>query len=180
MTDDTEERYPGEHDALSQFLGSLEPYVDDVVGRDNLLAHAVHRAVISRKLAHLRHARDLFNAQPRGTRDALSDHCIETNDGKLSDLIVDDDDVLETTIIRFESSAEEAGIQIRRHFGEMRNGEPLPADIAVDIQPGTLPSYAADRLRVIAGNIEANKQLLSDRYWQKSSEPAKPGQRRPK
>lgn len=67
-----EERYPGESTGLRLFLEDLSPVVADELGPDSLLHHAIRRALSTHRLAHLRHARQLFNQLPRPVRQRLS------------------------------------------------------------------------------------------------------------
>jgi hypothetical protein len=67
-----EERYPGESTGLRLFLESLSPIVASELGPDSLLHHAIRRALVTHRLAHLRHARRLFNALPRPLKLRLS------------------------------------------------------------------------------------------------------------
>lgn len=67
-----EERYPGESTGLRLFLEQLSPAVQSELGPDSLLHHAIKRALSSHRLAHLRHARSLFNQLPRPLRQRLS------------------------------------------------------------------------------------------------------------
>ena len=165
MQDPTMERYPGEHDSLSRFLIGLEPAIAEVVGDHHLLLHAVKRALRRRKLVHLRHARDIFNALPKRIRDELSSQLIESSD-HLDELIDHEDEEDTTSIIRFETSQESPSVQVTRQRSPHVPGDPLPSDIAVDIQSGTLPSIAAAKLRLIACRIETDKTVLSSRRWQ--------------
>lgn len=67
-----DERYPGESTGLRLFLEELSPVVASELGPDSLLHHAVRRALASHRLAHLRHARRLFNHLPRPVKQRLS------------------------------------------------------------------------------------------------------------
>ena len=174
MANEFEERYPGEHDSLTRFLQGLEPAIRDQLGDNSMLEHAIKRALKQRRLAQLRHARDIFNLLPRDIRDTLSSQLIDKTEA-LDDLITDEDDDQGAAIIRFEASTSNTGIQVSRHPVEEKNSDPVPSDIAVDIQPGTLPTFAAAKLRLIAGSIEANKEILSDGHWQKRTEKRKIG-----
>lgn len=67
-----EERYPGESTGLRLFLEELSPIVATELGPDSLLHHAIRRALATHRLAHLRHARRLFNQLPRALKLRLS------------------------------------------------------------------------------------------------------------
>ena len=45
-----------------------------------------------------------------------------------------------------------------------------PAPVRVTVEPGTLPSVAADTLRRMAAMIEADRRLLSSRFWEQAAD----------
>ena len=160
------ERYPGERRGLSLFLEDLRPAVAGVCGANSLLAHAIRRALRSSDLDHLRHARTIFNHLPRAQRQALSAACVtpaEPPKPAAHELLERYSNREPAPFVSFEARSDEttslpAEISLTHEL--------LPASaLRVMVSPGTLPSAAADGLRRIAGLIERDRRLLSDRYW---------------
>jgi hypothetical protein len=166
-----EERYPGEARGLRLFLEELLPVVQAVGEPLQLLERVIRRAVAGNRLHHLRHARHLFNHLPRAERQALSSAMLQPHAAALTQR----EDLLDAMSRRepavtvcFELARE---VDAKRPLRvELRHelGEPLP--VRVSIQPGTLPSVAANALRRVAAMIEADRRLLSSRYWQGARE----------
>lgn len=159
------ERYPGEQRGLTLFLGELQPVVELVLGRDHLLWHAIRRALQKCTLERLRHARQVFNNQPRPVKQALSLGMIEEERPELPSR----DDLLDgyaarepEEFVSFDLAStgegDEPMVRLRHELVE------IPA-VRVMIRPGTLPSTAAARLRAVADLIERDRRLLSQRFW---------------
>jgi hypothetical protein len=160
------ERYPGERRGLSLFLEDLRPAVAGICGPDSLLAHAIRRALRSGDLDHLRHARGIFNHLPREQRHALSSACVAGTDTAKP--------AAHELLERYSNREPEAFVSFESRSASPESPpamislahELLPATaLRVMVSPGTLPSAAADGLRRIAGLIESDRRLLSDRYW---------------
>lgn len=165
------ERYPGERRGLSLFLDELRPWVAAICGADALLVHAIRRALHSGDLDHLRHARTLFNHLPRDQRQALSAACVTPAAEQrpaAHELLERYSDREPEPFISFERRGEDDGTART----EVRlTHELLPASgVRVMVRPGILPSTAASDLRRIAGLIESDRRLLSDRYWRGGDE----------
>lgn len=158
------ERYPGERRGLSLFLEDLRPTVAEACGTDSLMAHAIRRALRTGDLHHLRHARSLFNHLPREQRYALSAACVMAVDrGKLPAHALHDGDREPSAYIAFEQQGELPEAQ-RTDLSLTR--EPGPASaLRAMVRPGTLPSATADGLRRMAGLIEGDRRLRSERCW---------------
>lgn len=149
MTEDVEERYPGEARGLALFLARIAPLVRRDLGEGSMLAKAVERALATRSLAHLRQARRLFNRLPRETRQQLVGEALARQDG----------DRAPRGCVAFVMSEERAGAEVL-----FRDGQP-EADLLLLVRPGVLPSAAAARLRELADAIERDRRLLSERFW---------------
>lgn len=159
-----EERYPGERRGLRLFLEELLPVLMANAGQP-MLQHAIRRALGTGELAHLRHARQLFNHLPRQERQRLSAALL----GRGSDAEpVRDERLAELeprrAAISFALAEEGQGLQPMRV--EYREEPESPLPVRVVVAPGTLPSVAADALRRVASMIEADRRLLSARFWQ--------------
>ena len=160
------ERYPGERRGLSLFLEELRPAAAAQCGADSLLLHAIRRALRSGDLDHLRHARTIFNHLPREQRHELSAACVTPSDAARPPA----HELLERYSHRDPApfvSFERTGARSSSPSAEVSlTHELLPASaVRVMVSPGTLPSAAADDLRRIAGLIESDRRLLSERYW---------------
>lgn len=181
------ERYPGERRGLRLFLAELLPAVerDDATadgGADSILRHAVRRAVASGDLLHLRHARQVFNHLPRERRQSLSAAMLGLERRPAAASVrapaaapgesPAPSDVREPApVICLEAlkadegrPGEPAGPAVR--VGLRHDPGPPPAPVRVLVRPGTLPSEAADALRRVAAMIEADRRLLSARFWE--------------
>lgn len=166
-----EERYPGEHRALSLFLSDLRTVVVDRLGRDSLLFHRLDRALRRGDLEALRSGRSAFLAQPESVRQEL-----------VQAMLVQGAPAAPTRSALLERyRREEASAFVRFEVDEIwPDGEPQIAvtldhelmqdrPVRVLISPGTLPGVAAQALRAIADRIEADRRLLSDRHWRHRS-----------
>lgn len=161
-----EERYPGERRGLRLFLEELLPALQAADGRHMLLRHAIRRALASGALHHLRHARQLFNHLPRGERQALSTAMLGPRPRKAprrEEMLEDLSRCEPRRAICFETPRAGQGrppvkVEIRHELAP-------PVPLRVTIEPGTLPSVAADNLRRIATMIETDRRLLSPRFW---------------
>jgi hypothetical protein len=160
------ERYPGEQRGLTLFLLELQPVVELVLGEDHLLWHAVRRALQKGSLDSLRHARQVFNNQPREIKQLLSLAMVEDDHQAATP---SKDDLLDSYATRqpeefvsFDLAAtadgDEPVVRLRHELVD------IPA-IRVMVRPGTLPSSAAAKLRAIADLIERDRRLLSQRFW---------------
>ena len=160
------ERYPGERRGLSLFLEDLRPAAVRLCGRDSLLVHAIRRALRTGDLAHLRHARTLFNHLPREQRHDLSAACVahpEERRPPAHELLERYSHREPTPFVSFERRRER---EPEPTTEVSLTHELLPASaVRVMVSPGVLPSTAADDLRRIAGLIEQDRRLLSDRFW---------------
>lgn len=160
------ERYPGERRGLSLFLEDLRPCAAGICGADSLLVHAIRRALHTGDLDHLRHARTLFNRLPREQRQALSAACVAPAAEPrpaAHELMERYSSREPAPFVSFERRGE-PGAAARTEISLTH--ELLPASaVRVMVSPGTLPSAAASDLRRIAGLIERDRRLLSDRYW---------------
>lgn len=171
------ERYPGERRGLGSFLEDLQPAVAQALGPDTLLHHAIRRALRSGDLEHLRHARTLFNNLPREQRRVLS-ATIVARSGTAGP---PKDEILEryarrptASFVTFElvpgsGHKDDTSIELSHELLP-------PSAVRVMVSPGTLPQTAADGLRRIAGMIEQDRRLLSERHWQDRTPPAGPDQ----
>ncbi len=161
----TQERYPGEQHGLGLFLEELQPVVARELGPDSLLHHAIRRALATGRLAHLRHARGLFNSLGRDLRQRLQsgivaapepapkrERLLDTYGRREPQPFI----AIDSEIGRHSSPAPQIGL---RHE--------LLDDVAlrVLVRPGSLPSGVARRLREIADLIDRDRRLLSARYW---------------
>ncbi|MEK0083716.1 hypothetical protein [Benzoatithermus flavus] len=159
------ERYPGERRGLSLFLENLLPIAERVLGHDALLFHAIRRALHTGDLDHLRHARTLFNHLPREQRHALSAAVVASSNA----LAAPPKDKLLASYARREPAPFVSFESPQRGHGppSVTLGHELlpPSPVRVIVTPGTLPRTAADSLRRIAGMIERDRRLLSERYW---------------
>lgn len=160
------ERYPGEQRGLTLFLQELEPVVELVLGREHLLWHAVRRGVQKGTLDALRHARQLFNHQPREVKQLLSLGMVEHGDLPMPSK----DDLLDAYaghqpegFVSFDLASTAEGdepiVRLRHELADL-------AAVRVLVRPGTLPSSAAAKLRAIADLIERDRRLLSQRFWE--------------
>ena len=170
-----QERYEGEKRGLGLFLEELAPVVDRELGRTSMLHHAIRRALVGHELKLLRHARDLFNALPRSDRQALSAGIVSEPepggdaDQETSDRVPVRRAVRAPLRICFSASEDRAAtseISVElRGDDEFGNGSRTDSSVGVLVRPNTLPSSAARALREIADMIEADRRLLSERYW---------------
>ncbi|MFO1074848.1 MAG: hypothetical protein U1E17_19580 [Geminicoccaceae bacterium] len=162
----TRERYPGERRGLGSFLEDLQPEAERQLGGDTLLMHAIRRALRTRDLEHLRHARTLFNRLPREQRHELWNAVVaqSASGGPPKD------ELLERYAAR--PTAAFVSFEVTPGSGEPHDTvmalthELLPSTaLRVMVSPGTLPRTAADGLRRIAALIEQDRRLLSERHW---------------
>ena len=162
----TEERYPGEHRALGLFLYDLHAAMRDVLGPDSLLFHRVERALRQGSLEALRAARHAFLLQPEAIRQDLVQLMLgrvapAASRSELLERYRSEDPM---PFVRFDlddcggDPADELQVDL---VHELMPDRPL----RVLVSPGTLPSAAAQALRVIADRIEADRRLLSERHW---------------
>ena len=162
----SKERYPGERRGLSIFLEELHPVVVERLGPDHLLHHAIRRAVRSADLDHLRHARTLFNHLPREQRRELSGAMVARSGSSAPpkhEMIERYGRRPPASFVSFElvpGSGEKDDTKVTMAHELL----PLSA-LRVLVSPGTLPQTAVNGLRQIAGMIERDRRLLSDRYW---------------
>lgn len=161
----TQERYPGEQHGLGLFLEELQPVVIRELGRDSLLHHAIRRALATGRLAHLRHARGLFNTLSRELRQTLQAGIVATPEPAPR---------RERLLDTYGRREPQPFIAIDSEIGRDASPEPqiglrheLLDDVAVRvlIRPGSLPSGVAGRLREIADLIDHDRRLLSARFW---------------
>lgn len=165
----TRERYPGERRGLASFLEDLLPVAAERLGPGTLLHHAIRRAVRSGDLDHLRHARTLFNNLPRERRHELSNALVARGQAAATAGPAKHE-LLERYARR--PTAAFVSFEVVPGAGEgnaptVALGHELlsPAAVRVLVSPGTLPQTAADGLRRIAGMIERDRRLLSERHW---------------
>lgn len=158
------ERYPGEQRGLRLFLEELAPVARDRLGPNSLLHHAIKRALRHATLERLRHARRLFNALPRPTRQDLQAGIVgrpeasPRRDALLQDLRAHEP----RPFVCFEGDG--AGVTRAGLRHELAEDVPL----RVLVRPDTLPSAAARALRDLADTIEDDRRLLSSRHWRAS------------
>jgi hypothetical protein len=174
-----EERYPGERRGLGLFLEELLPIVERRGDGLALLRHAIRRALETGELARLRHARQIFNFLPRAERQSLSSALLGARARPTAPAPAGSAAKLEGTAatvlpaVCFELVRES---DARRPLTVGLREEPTaPAPVRVTIAPGTLPSVAADTLRRVAAMIEADRRLLSARFWEQGG-PTAPGE----
>jgi len=174
-----DERYPGERRGLRLFLEELLPAVERTAREagPSLLRQAIVRALRTGDLLHLRHARQLFNHLPRDRRQALSTAMLRPKAPRpvpTRDQLLDELSRREPRpVVCFEAklpsaAATEGSPPVRvelRH--ELLGASPEP--VRVSIEPGTLPSVAADALRRMATMLEADRRLLSARFWEQEA-----------
>jgi hypothetical protein len=171
-----EERYPGERRGLRLFLEELMPALEAGGATYALLRHAIRRALLTGALQHFRHARRLFNHLPRGERQALSATMLGPRGRKTprrEEMLEQLSRCEPIQAICFETPSEAQGL--RPIKVELRHELAPPVPLRVTIEPGTLPSVAADSLRRIATMIETDRRLLSPRFW--DQDPASDEQR---
>ena len=159
------ERYPGEQRGLTLFLLELQPVVEMVLGEDHLLFHAVRRGMQKGSLETLRHARQVFNNQPREIKQLLSLGMVEegrpdkpTRDDLLDTYAAREPEEFVSFDLASTAEADEPTVRLRHELVD------IPA-VRVMVRPGTLPSSAAAKLRAIADLIERDRRLLSQRFW---------------
>jgi hypothetical protein len=165
------ERYPGERQALGLFLLELRPVAERELGRDALLFQAIRRALRTASLDHLRQARQLFNHLPRAQKARLSSGIVGAAAKAAAAAEAAGPPPGDPPAVRFE-----AGAGARSKGGAPRVSFDAPGrapsaerpTIAVIIPEGTLPRMAADQLRRIAAMIEADRRLLSGRFWRQA------------
>jgi len=180
-----DERYPGERRGLRLFLEELLPAVERTVtdaAAPSLLRQSIVRALRTGELLHLRHARQLFNHLPRDRRQALSvamlrpkARPVPTRDELLGEL--SRREPAPVVCLETRPSAGSAGpppvrVDLRHELGAP------PAPVRVAIEPGTLPSVAADALRRMASMLEADRRLLSARFWEREAADGAAGEQR--
>ena len=174
----TKERYPGERRGLSLFLQDLLSPVERQCGQRSILLHAIRRALRSGDLHHLRHARKIFNHLSREQRGRLT-AAIVAHGGSATPASHELLDAYSrrqpASFVSFESASDAPG---EKPASATLTHELLPpSPVRVMVSPGTLPSTAANSLRHIAGMIESDRRLLSERYWRaRAEEPAPPGE----
>lgn len=171
------ERYPGERRGLASFLEDLQPVVAGAIGEDSLLFHAIRRALRSGDLDHLRHARTLFNNLPRERRRELSAAVVARSAAGGPPK----HEILEryaqrppAAFVTFEL-VPGSGLKDDTSVGLQHELLP-PSAVRVLVSPGTLPQTAAEGLRRIAGMIERDRRLLSERHWERRRDLAEPDQ----
>lgn len=161
------EDFPGERQGLGLFLEDLRPAVAELLGEDTLLHHAIRRALRSGELEHLRHARTLLHNLPCDQRRELA----KAASARSATSAPPRHELLErygrrppAGFVSFEvapGSGEEDDTTVSLTH------ELLPhSALRVLVSPGTLPQTAADGLRRIAGMIERDRRLLSERHWE--------------
>ena len=165
------ERYPGEGRGLRLFLEELLPVLGPADGRHAMLRHAIRRALDSGELQHLRHARQLFNHLPRPERQALSSALLSPRrpEGPSSEAPAAPGRPEPVLTVRFETPRETDPQHPLRV--ELCHEPPPAVPVTVTIEAGTLPSVAIDALRRIAATLEADRRLLSARFWLKEGGP---------
>ena len=165
------ERYPGERRGLSLFLEDLRPAAARLCGVDSILLYAIRRALRSGDLDHLRHARTIFNHLPRAQRGQLSTACVARGQERrpaTHELLERYSQRAPEPFVSFESPGQAA---LGRPATVTLTHELLPASpVRVMVSPGTLPRAAADDLRRIANQIEGDRRVLSERYWNRRRE----------
>jgi hypothetical protein len=175
-----DERYPGERRGLRLFLEELLPAVERAAAGDeappSLLRQAIVRALRTGELLHLRHARQLFNHLPREHRQALSVSMLRpkvrpvpTRDELLDELSRREPAAMVCLETRPSSAAVDGTPPVRVELRHELEASPV-APVRVAIEPGTLPSVAADALRRMAAMLEADRRLLSARFWEREAE----------
>ncbi len=178
-----EERYPGERRGLGLFLEELLPVVEGRGDGLALLRHAIRRALDTGELARLRHARQIFNFLPRAERQSLSSALLGARarppapPQATPPARPEGEAGAASPAVCFELVRES---EARRPLTVGLREEPTtPAPVRVTIAPGTLPSVAADTLRRVAAMIEADRRLLSARFWEQGGPAApEPGDQR--
>lgn len=181
-----DERYPGERRGLRLFLEELLPAVDRTAAGDgvpSLLRQAIVRALRTGELLHLRHARQLFNHLPRDRRQALSTAMLRpktrplpTRDELLDELSRREPAPVVCLEAKLPSAATDGAPPVRVELRHELAAPPSPVRVA--IEPGTLPSVAADALRRMASMLEADRRLLSARFWEREAATAGGGEQR--
>jgi hypothetical protein len=154
------ERYPGEATGLRSFLIGLQPIVAREFGSDCLLLHAIRRALRTGALADLRRARQMFNLLPRERKRAVSSGIVAAErapdrpppGGRPGPWVT------------FDGGASADG-RVAPAIGLAEAVDGPEHGLRVLVRPGTLPSVAAGTLRRIAELIEADRRLLSARFW---------------
>jgi hypothetical protein len=159
------ERYPGEQRGLTLFLAELQPVVELLLGQDHLLWHAIRRALQNGHLQALRHARQVFNNQPREIKQLLSLGMVEeerpdvpSKDDLLDSYAARQPEAFVSFDVAATADGDEPMVRLRHELVD------IPT-VRVMVRPGTLPSSAATKLRAIADLIERDRRLLSQRFW---------------
>ncbi|MGI9449324.1 MAG: hypothetical protein ACR2QH_01500 [Geminicoccaceae bacterium] len=169
----SKERYVGERRALWHFLSELQPLVEAALGDDALLRHRIDRSLKSGDLDSLRDARRMFHNLPEELKRRLMRGIFEEAKGQRASANADSDlpPAFETVgakppaAIRFSAlpaaRGEDAALSV-----ELEEDEACcDAPVQVTIEPGTLPTSAAETLRQIANWIEHDRRLLSTQHW---------------
>ena len=167
------ERYPGERRGLSLFLEDLRPAAARVCGAE--FAPAARHPPCPAQLRPRPSAPCAHDLQPSAARAAPRAvlglrRAQRTQQGRPRMSCWS----ATATASPPHSSRSRAKARPRRR-GRPRSSlthELLPASaLRVMVSPGTLPSAAADDLRRIAGLIESDRRLLSERYWRDRDPP---------
>ena len=166
------ERYPGESRGLRFFLSEIRTPVEQELGPDALLLHAIRRAVRLNSLDELRRARRLFNRLPPPTKQAIAQALVERQAAAETGR----DRLLEAyssrepaAFVCFDGGSGGSGSE--RPTVEMRHELLERGGLRVMVEPGSLPSTVARQLRAIADLIESNRRLLSQRHWRAVARP---------
>ncbi|WGF87320.1 hypothetical protein [Marinivivus vitaminiproducens] len=162
-----EERYPGEQRALTLFLRDLCIVIQDEIGRDSILFRRIERGLARGDLHALREGRTAFLNQPEALRQSLVQAMLAKAAPprpSRAELLGRYRDAEPASFVRFEADrlGDRSGPRIQADLTH----ELLPErPVTVLVDPGTLPSSAANALRAIADRIEADRRLLSERHW---------------
>ena len=161
------ERYPGERRGLSLFLEDLRPAAARLCGRG--LAPAARdppRPAQRRPRPSAPRAHDLQPSAARAAPRAVRGVRRPDGRGQARRRTSCSSATATASPPRSSRSRAQARRSPSRPTEVSLTHELLPASaLRVMVSPGTLPSAAADDLRRIAGLIESDRRLLSERYW---------------
>ncbi len=166
------ERYPGESRGLRSFLSEILALVERELGPDALLLHAIRRALRRDSLEELRRARRLFNRLPSASKQRIAQGLVELQAAAGMDRhrLLEAYSTREPLAFVCFDGGDGGPAQGSPTVG-MRHELLERGSLRVMVEPGSLPTAVARRLRTIADLIESDRRLLSDRHWRTMARP---------